>query len=226
MALILYADDEKRYRDMVTLFLEGDGHRVIPADNGLEAVETLKSRPDVDLVILDVMMPLLDGWGALAEIRGFSTVKVLMLTALGDTDSEVRGLREGADDYIQKPFKGRVFIARVQAALRGSGSRKGSVVSAGGVLVDRSSRQASREATGEAIELAPREFDLLAHLAENRGLVLSRERLIDAVWGADFEGDWRTVDTHIKNLRAKLGAGGELIETRRGAGYVLKDGKP
>jgi two-component system, OmpR family, response regulator ResD len=217
MALILYADDEERYRRMIALFLKSDGHSVITAENGREAFDIFGSRPDISLVILDAMMPVMDGWKTLKAIRAVSPVPVLMLTALNDAEHEVQGLQSGADDYIQKPFKSRVFLARVQAALRKTGEAGGETIHAGLLTIDTAARTV--RVGSDPVGTAPKEFELLSFFARNPDIVLSRERILDRVWGFDYEGDPRTVDTHVKSLRAKLGASGDCIVTSRGSGY-------
>jgi len=220
LALILYADDEEKYRKMISLFLESDGHNVLTASNGRVALDIFNSRPDIKLVILDVMMPVMDGWKTLKAIRSISPVPVLMLTALNDAVHEVKGLQEGADDYIQKPFTGKVFLARVQAALRKNAQSEPEVLQSTTIRIDLTAHTIL--ADSRPIEATPREFDLLAFLVRNPDIVLSRERILDRVWGFDYDGDPRTVDTHIKSLRAKLGKAGECIRTIRGMGYSFR----
>jgi len=220
MALILYADDEEQYRKMIKLFLESDGHHVLTAANGQEALKLFTNNPDICLVILDVMMPVMDGWATLKEIRAISPVPVLLLTALGDVTHEVRGLREGADDYIQKPFRSKVFLARVQAALRKTSSNEQEELVQGTLHIDIATRSVFSDLL--SVEITPREFDLLVFLMRNPNIVFSRERILDRVWGFSYEGDQRTVDTHIKSLRSKLGTAAQYIRTYRGIGYSFK----
>lgn len=224
MALILYADDEERYREMITLFLESGGHQVLAAANGREALDIFNSRPDIRLVILDAMMPVMDGWKTLKAIRSVSPVPILMLTALDDAAHEIKGLQEGADDYIQKPFKSKIFLARVQAALRRAGETGHEILEAEMIRIDIATQTVF--ADSHPTEMTPREFDLLVFLVRNPDIVLSRERILDRVWGFDYEGDPRTVDTHIKSLRAKLGKAGDYIKTNRGTGYSFRTEAP
>ncbi len=220
---ILYADDELSFRKLVTLFLEREGYTVFAVENGEKAVDLLGKHPEIALVILDVMMPVMDGWRACRMIRELSDVPVLMLTALGDEENEVRGLTRGADDYMSKPFSGRLLVTRVKALLRRTGSVKRARISEAGLELDEGAREVSAGRT--RVVLAPREFDLLRYLVTNAGVVLPRAQILDRVWGFSYEGDPRTVDTHIKALRAKLGPLGAGITTVRGSGYVFRGKK-
>jgi two-component system, OmpR family, response regulator ResD len=218
---ILYADDEPKYLRLVRLFLEGDEYEVLTAEDGKAALAALGKRPDIGLVILDVMMPVMDGYAACRAIRSFSRVPVMMLTALGDETHEIRGLGGGADDYLPKPFSRDLLRARVRALLRRSRAESPASLTVGSVGVDLERREASVD--GEAVPLSLREFELLVHLMRNAGAVCPRERLLDQVWGYGYEGDPRTLDTHIKSLRKKLKAGGAHISTCRGVGYSFKE---
>lgn len=224
---LLIVDDEARMRELIRLYLAAE-FDVAEAADGLAALRQLHM-VEPDLVLLDVMMPHLDGWETLKRIREEASVPVIMLTARGDVPDRVQGLRMGADDYIAKPFDGRELVARLQAVLRRT---TGAVEAAapirrGGLLLKPSDRTA--EYKGRALALTPKEFDLLSLLASHPGQAFPRERLLDRVWGADYEGDTRTVDSHVKNLREKLGEGAGLIATVWGVGYrfaEVDDAKP
>jgi DNA-binding response OmpR family regulator len=218
---ILYADDEPDFVRLVTIFLKPAGYEILPAADGKEALELLGKNPDTGLVILDVMMPGMDGWTACKMIRGFSKVPVLMLTALGDESSEVKGLENGADDYISKPFSKKMLLSHVQALLRRASPDKAKTVSCGELVLNKSAHTVST-GSGE-IALTFREYELLRHLMENADMVCTRSRLLSAVWGFYYDGDPRTLDTHIKSLRSKLGESGKAIETVRNVGYVFKE---
>lgn len=217
---IIYADDEASFRRLVTMFLEREGYTVYTAVNGSQTLEVLSRHPDTALVILDVMMPKMDGWLTCRAIREFSDIPILMLTALGDERSEVRGLTRGADDYISKPFTNKLLVTRVKALLRRARSGSSKRIAAAGLELDEAAREVL--AAGHRVALTPKEFELLRYLALNRGIVLSREQILDRVWGYWYEGDPRTVDTHIKSLRAKLGPVGSAIMTVRGSGYSFR----
>ncbi len=225
MALILVVDDEARYRQMLTLFLKGDGHQVLTAANGREALEVFGAHPRIDLVLLDALMPVLNGWETCRQLKALAPVPVIMLTALSDEEHEVKGLKNGADDYIGKPFAARVLLARVQSAVRRRKEQaRAAPVVFESLVVDNEGRQVTRD--GSEIRLMPREFDLLAHLVATQGQVQSREQLLNAVWGQGFDGDPRTVDTHIKALRHKLGPVARFLVTFRGVGYALQRRTP
>lgn len=220
---IILADDEERWRMIVHDFLDREGYTVLEAADGKQAVELMRAHPDVDLVILDIMMPVMDGLEACREIRRFSQVPVLMVTAREDEESEISGMRGGADQYISKPVKMRAFMERVKALLRRSGKDR-EVLCFGGLEMDPSSGSVRVE--GETVALTPKEFDLLLYLARTPNTVRSREQILHAVWNTDYYGDGRTVDTHVKNLRMKLGPCGELIRTVRSRGYLLETELP
>ncbi len=217
---ILIAEDERGIRMLLRDFLKKEGYDVLEAANGLEAVTLFGQNPDVDLVILDVMMPVLKGWEVCREIRQTSDVPVLFLTALGDTRDELTGFGAGADDYIVKPFEYEILMARVKAMLKRTQGVHRQIFQCGELLVDEKARQVS--VSGSPVELAPKEYELLAFLIANRNIALDRDTILDGVWGRDFFGDPRTVDTHIKNLRSKIGIAGERIKTVRGHGYRLE----
>lgn len=219
-ATILIAEDERGIRVLIRDYLKKEGYTVLEAANGLEAVTLFRQNPAVDLVILDVMMPVLKGWEVCREIRQTSDVPVLFLTALGETDDELTGFSAGADDYVVKPFEYEVLMARVKAMLKRSQSSRRQLFQCAELTVDDNARQVL--VSDHAVELAPKEYDLLAFLIANRNIALDRDTILNGVWGADFFGDPRTVDTHIKNLRAKIGQAGERIKTVRGHGYRME----
>lgn len=214
---ILVVDDEPRMRDLIRLYLQAE-FAVLEAEDGRAALRLMTGETPA-LVLLDVMMPNLDGWATLERIREDSAVPVIMLTARGDVPDRVQGLRMGADDYIAKPFDGRELAARIQAVLRRTTSpAEGQMaVRRGALHINPEQRTATYQ--GRALSLTPKEFDLLTLLAAHPGQAFPRERLLDRVWGADFEGDIRTVDSHIKNLREELGDGSAMIATVWGIGY-------
>ena len=217
---ILYADDEKNYRKMIKIFLEKEHYEVLTAGDGLQVLELLNLHKDITLIILDVMMPKFDGWKTCREIRKQSDVPILMLTALDNTDNEVFGIDNGADDYIAKPFTHKIFIARIKALLRRSQKNKLTRFKDEGMEFDETTN--SIYINGNTIPLTPKEYELLKCLVINKGLVLSRDKLLDKVWNYDYFGDPRTVDTHIKSLRAKLGPAGSRITTLRNKGYCYR----
>ena len=216
---ILIADDEERWRRLVGDFLRNEGYQIIEAANGQEAVDLVRSDGDISLVILDIMMPVMDGVQACQTIRGFSQLPIIMLTAKNDEDSEVMGFVCGADEYIAKPIKFPVFMARVRALLKRSVSVR-STVEVSGICIDPDAHTVTVD--GREIALTPREFELLLYVAQNKNIALSRQQILSAVWNFDYYGDARTVDTHIKNLRMKLGEHGSALKTVRGRGYKLE----
>lgn len=216
---ILIADDEERWRRLVGDFLRNEGFKVTEAADGQEAVDLLKSDGDISLVILDIMMPVMDGIEACQAIRSFSQIPIIMLTAKNDEGSEVMGFVCGADEYIAKPVKFPVFIARVKALLKRSVTVR-STVEVAGICIDTDGHTVTID--GKEIALTPREFELLLYVAQNKNIALSRQQILSAVWNFDYYGDARTVDTHIKNLRMKLGDHGAALKTVRGRGYKLE----
>lgn len=218
---IILADDEERWRLIVHDFLDNEGYSVLEAADGSQAVRLLRENPDVSLVILDVMMPVMDGIAACTEIRTFSRVPVLMVTARGDEETEISAMRCGADQFISKPIKMRSFMERVRSLLRRAGTRE--VLRFGRLEIDQASNTVL--ADGEPLSLTPKEYDLLLFLAQTPDTVRSREQILHAVWNTDYYGDGRTVDTHVKNLRMKLGDCGSLLRTVRSRGYMLESGK-
>lgn len=217
---ILIADDEPRMRKLLSDFLKKEGYSVYEADDGKQAIEIFYSERDFDLVVLDVMMPFLDGWAVCREIRASSKVPIVMLTARSEEADELFGFELGADEYITKPFSPMILVARVQALLRRSGKEGKSAKSYDGFIIDEEGHVVYID--GDAVDLSPKEFELLVYLAENEGIALSREQILNFVWNYDYFGDERTVDTHIKKLRLKLGNKGEYIQTIRGLGYKFE----
>jgi two-component system, OmpR family, response regulator ResD len=214
---ILIVDDEVRIRKLVSDFLKKQGFIIVEAEDGKKALDIFFDAGGIDLVILDVMMPEYDGWTVCREIRKTSNVPIIMLTARSEESDELFGFDLGADEYVSKPFSPNILVARVQALLRRA-ENKGTVVkSFNGIEIDSSRHQVLVD--GEYIDLSRKEFDLLQYLASNEGIALSREQMLDSVWDYNYYGDARTVDTHIKKLRLKLGDKGELIQTVRGLGY-------
>ena len=222
MSTILIADDEARIRRLVSDFLKRDGHTILEAADGKTALELIENRrPTLDLAILDVMMPVMDGFEVLREVReqetGDNHLPVMLLTARAEDADQVRGLEGGADDYVTKPFSPIVLAARVRTLLKREGRAASPIETIGCLSVNELRREVLVE--GQPVELTPKEYELLIYFKKNRSIALSRESILNAVWGYDYFGDLRTVDTHVKKLRAKLGDCGSMIETVRGYGY-------
>ena len=217
---ILVVDDEARMRKLVKDFLVNKGFSVIEAADGEEAVDVFFAQKDIALVILDVMMPKMDGWEVLKTIRKYSQVPVIMLTARGEERDELQGFALGADEYISKPFRPKILVARVDAILRRSNAAASEVLDVGGIRIDKAAHQVTID--GKEIELSYKEFELLTYFVENQGIALSREKILNNVWNYDYFGDARTIDTHVKKLRSKLGAKGEFIKTIWGMGYKFE----
>ena len=218
---ILVVDDESRMRKLVRDFLEKKNFQVLEAGDGEEAMDIFYEEKDIALILLDVMMPKMDGWEVCREIRKNSKVPIIMLTARGDERDELLGFDLGVDEYISKPFSPKILVARVEAILRRTGQDAGGdVLSAGGIVIDKAAHQASVD--GEPMELSFKEFELLTYFLENQGIALSREKIMNSVWNYDYFGDARTIDTHVKKLRSKMGAKGEYIKTVWGMGYKFE----
>ena len=217
---ILVVDDEARMRKLVKDFLVNKGFSVIEAADGEEAVDVFFAQKDIALVILDVMMPKMDGWEVLKTIRKYSQVPVIMLTARGEERDELQGFALGVDEYISKPFSPKILVARVDAILRRSNAAASEVLDVGGIRIDKAAHQVTID--GKEIELSYKEFELLTYFVENQGIALSREKILNNVWNYDYFGDARTIDTHVKKLRSKLGAKGEFIKTIWGMGYKFE----
>ena len=218
---ILVVDDESRMRKLVRDFLVKEGFVVLEAADGLEALDVFYAEKDIALIILDVMMPKMDGWQVCREVRTNSKVPIIMLTARADERDELTGFEMGVDEYISKPFSPRILVARVEAILRRTvGSEKNEVLSAGGIELDKSAHIVKID--GQQVELSFKEFELLNYFLENKGIALSREKILNNVWNYDYFGDARTIDTHVKKLRSKLGAKGDCIKTIWGMGYKFE----
>lgn len=218
---IMVVDDESRMRKLVRDFLAREGFQVIEAADGEEAVDLFYENRDVALIILDVMMPKMDGWQTCREIRSESKVPIIMLTAKGDEQDELKGFDLGVDEYISKPFSPKILVARVEAILRRSGKgQNDQLLSAGGIEINKTAHEVSVD--GKKIELSFKEFELLSYFLENQGIALSREKILNHVWNYDYFGDARTIDTHVKKLRNKLGDKGDLIHTIWGMGYKFE----
>lgn len=218
---ILVVDDESRMRKLVRDFLVKNEYRVAEAENGEEALDVFYRENDIALIILDVMMPKMDGWQVCREIRSTSKVPIIMLTAKSDERDELSGFELGIDEYISKPFSPRILVARVEAVLRRTmqGAAE-SRLEAGGISVDKSAHIVTIE--GKEVDLSFKEFELLVYFMENQGIALSREKILNSVWNYDYFGDARTIDTHVKKLRSKLGSNGEMIKTIWGLGYKFE----
>ena len=219
-AKILVVDDESRLRKLVRDFLVKSDYEVIEAENGEEAVDLFFDRKDIALIILDVMMPMMDGWQVCKEIRQYSAVPIIMLTAKSDERDELLGFELGVDEYISKPFSPKILVARVEAILRRAGGTATEAMEIGGIVLDKSAHQVSVD--GQDIDLSVKEFELLAYFIENKGIALSRERILNNVWNYDYFGDARTIDTHVKKLRSKMGEKGDYIKTIWGMGYKFE----
>ena len=219
---ILVVDDEARMRKLVKDFLTIKGYQVIEAGDGEEAVEIFFQQKDIALILLDVMMPKMDGWEVLKTIRLHSKVPIIMLTARGEERDELQGFDLGVDEYISKPFSPKILVARVEAILRRSNHVVGEVMNVGGIEINKAAHQVTID--GKPIELCYKEFELLTYFVENQGIALSREKILNNVWNYDYFGDARTIDTHVKKLRSKLGEKGDYIKTIWGMGYKFEVG--
>ncbi len=218
---ILVVDDESRMRKLVRDFLEREGFQVLEAGDGLEAMEVFYGDKDISLLILDVMMPKMDGWQVCREVRQASKVPIIMLTARSEERDELQGFELGVDEYISKPFSPKILVARVEAILRRSNVLDSEEVSdAGGIVIDKAAHQVTID--GKGIELSYKEFELLTYFVENQGIALSREKILNNVWNYDYFGDARTIDTHVKKLRSKMGEKGNYIRTIWGMGYKFE----
>lgn len=218
---VLMVDDESRMRKLVSDFLTRKGYIVIEAGDGEEALDRFYADKDISLVILDVMMPKMNGWDVCSEIRKNSKVPIIMLTAKSDESSELNGFECGADEYIAKPFSPKILTARVDALIRRSYSIDSSeVTDVGGIIIDKAAHIVKID--GQEIDLSFKEFELLTYFVDNKGLALSREKILNNVWNYDYFGDARTIDTHVKKLRKKLGDKGDYIKTIWGMGYKFE----
>ena len=218
---ILVVDDESRMRKLVKDFLQKNNYEVLEAGDGSEALDIFFEQNDIALIILDVMMPKMDGWQVCREIRNYSKVPIIMLTAKGDEKDELQGFDLGVDEYISKPFSPKILVARVEAILRRAGkAASGDVMEAGGIHLDQAAHMVTID--GQNVELSYKEFELLTYFMENKGIALSREKILNNVWNYDYFGDARTIDTHVKKLRSKLGDKGDYIKTVWGMGYKFE----
>lgn len=218
---ILVVDDESRMRKLVKDFLVRQGYTVLEAADGMEAMDYFYEDKDIALIILDVMMPKMDGWQVCREIRMHSKVPIIMLTARLEERDELQGFDLGVDEYISKPFSPKILVARVEAILRRTqGSGNTDEISAGGIVVDKAAHTVMSD--GSPVDLSFKEFELLTYFIENQGIALSREKILNNVWNYDYFGDARTIDTHVKKLRSKLGDKGEYIKTIWGMGYKFE----
>ena len=219
---ILVVDDESRMRKLVHDFLAREGYAVVEAADGEEALDIFYSDKEISLIVLDVMMPKINGWEVCREIRKISKLPIIMLTAKGDESDELNGFEIGADEYISKPFSPKILVARVTALLRRANKigETADIREAGGIVMDKTAHTV--EIDGQNIDLSVKEFELLDYFMNNRGIALSRERILDSVWSYDYFGDARTIDTHVKKLRSKMGAKGDYIKTVWGVGYKFE----
>lgn len=218
---ILVVDDESRMRKLVKDFLVKQNYEVLEAGDGSEALDIFFANQDIVLIILDVMMPKMDGWQVCREVRNYSKVPIIMLTARTDERDELQGFQLGVDEYIAKPFSPKILVARVEAILRRTNQvAENEVISYGGITIDQAAHVVTID--GKAIDLSFKEFELLTYFMENKGIALSREKILNSVWNYDYFGDARTIDTHVKKLRSKLGGKGDMIKTVWGMGYKFE----
>ncbi len=217
---ILVVDDEERMRKLIKDFLSIRGFNVIEAEDGEQAVEIFCSDKDIALIILDVMMPKMNGWEVVKTIRKISNLPIIMLTARGEEQDELQGFKLGVDEYISKPFSPKILTARVDAILRRTHQKDTDIIKAGRIEINHGAHQVKVD--GKVIDLSFKEFELLDYFVQNKNLALSREKILNNVWNYDYFGDARTIDTHVKKLRAKLGDAGEQIKTIWGMGYKFE----
>ena len=218
---ILVVDDESRMRKLVKDFLEREGHIIIEAADGMEAMDIFYENKDIALIILDVMMPRMDGWQVCREVRALSQVPIIMLTARGEERDELQGFELGVDEYISKPFSPKILVARVNAILkRGRAASSEDLIDAGVIVIDKAAHLVKIDDV--PIDLSVKEFELLTYFVENQKMALSREKILNNVWDYDYFGDARTIDTHVKKLRSKLGEKGNYIKTIWGMGYKFE----
>lgn len=217
---ILVADDESRMRKLVKDFLIKSNFEVLEAEDGSQALDLFYATKDIALIILDVMMPKMDGFEVCREIRQTSQVPIIMLTAKGDERDELQGFQLGVDEYITKPFSPKILVARVEAVLRRTNqAEETELLEYGGIVMDKTAHSVTID--GKPVDLSFKEFELLTYFMENKGIALSREKILNHVWNYDYFGDARTIDTHVKKLRSKLGDKGDLIKTIWGVGYKM-----
>ena len=218
---ILVVDDESRMRKLLRDFLTAKGYQILEAEDGEKAIEVFEeNRNKIKLILLDVMMPKLDGWSVLRKIRQESNLPVIMLTARGEEQDELFGFELGVDEYISKPFSPKILVARVEAILKRTNKSEKEVKDYDGIEIDKEGRTVKVD--GKPVELSLREYELLVYLVENENIALSRDKILNNVWNYDYYGDSRTIDSHIKKIRHKLGKKGKYIETIRGIGYKFE----
>ena len=218
---ILVVDDEQRMRKLIKDFLVVKGYSILEAEDGEKGLEVFEENKNkISLILLDVMMPKLDGWSVLRQIRQDSKVPIIMLTARGEEQDELFGFELGVDEYISKPFSPKILAARVEAILKRTGAEKNEIKDCGGIEIDKDGRTVSVD--GKQIELSLREYELLVYLVENKNIALSRDKILNNVWNYDYYGDSRTIDSHVKKIRHKLGKKGKYIKTIRGVGYKFE----
>ena len=220
---VLEVDDEARMRKLVKDYLSVKGFTVLEAGDGEEAVDIFFEQKDIALILLDVMMPKMDGWEVVKTIRKYSQVPIIMLTARGEERDELQGFSLGVDEYISKPFSPKILVARVEAILRRTSAGASDVTEVGGIVLDKVAHQVTID--GKPVDLSYKEFELLSYFIDNQGIALSREKILNNVWNYDYFGDARTIDTHVKKLRSKLGDKGEYIKTIWGMGYKFEVGE-
>lgn len=218
---ILVVDDESRMRKLIRDFLEREGYQILEAADGVEAMDLFYADKNIDLIILDVMMPRMDGWQVCKEVREYSKVPIMMLTARAEEQNELKGFELGVDEYVTKPFSPKILVARVGALLKRvkNMAEEGSI-DAGGIIINKAAHMVT--IGGETIDLSVKEFELLTYFVENQRIALSREKILNNVWNYDYFGDARTIDTHVKKLRSKLGEKGNYIKTIWGMGYKFE----
>ena len=218
---ILVVDDEQRMRKLIKDFLTAKGYKILEAEDGEKALEVYeKNKNQINLILLDVMMPKLDGWSVLRQIRQDSKVPIIMLTARGEEQDELFGFELGVDEYISKPFSPKILVARVEAILKRTNQTNTEITEYGGIEIDKEGRTVKVD--GKLVELSLREYELLVYLVDNTNIALSRDKILNNVWNYDYYGDSRTIDSHIKKIRHKLGKKGKYIKTIRGIGYKFK----
>lgn len=218
---ILIVDDESRMRKLIKDFLVAKGYSILEAEDGEKALQVFEQNSEkIDLILLDVMMPKLDGWSVLRQIRQTSQIPIIMLTARGEEQDELFGFELGVDEYISKPFSPKILVARVEAILKRTQGEQKEVKDYGGIEIDKEGRTVTVD--GKVLELSLREYELLVYLVENENIALSRDKILNNVWNYDYYGDSRTIDSHIKKIRHKLGKRGKYIKTMRGVGYKFE----
>ena len=218
---ILIADDDKEIVELLSIYVHNEGYEAVKAYDGKEALSKIRTIPDIELLILDIMMPEMDGMQVVKELRKESQIPIIMLTAKSDERDELMGFDLGVDEYISKPFSPKILVARVEAILRRSGhGEQEDVLTCGGIELNKTAHMVSVD--GKNIELSFKEFELLTYFMENQGIALSREKILNHVWNYDYFGDARTIDTHVKKLRSKMGDKGDYIKTIWGMGYKFE----